>query len=244
MLPGEAGWIRQLWVAGLVTLAFSGLARLVRGVSPSGAVAGAVICFVLYAGAGLGAFLALVTVFALTWVTTRLGYKWKQALGTAENREGRTGSQVLANLAVSGGCALLFAVTGKTVFLPAMAAALSEAAADTVSSELGQAGSEKAYLITTWRMVPAGTDGGVSWFGTAAGVAAAALVSVVCLLGGLVGCRGMGICAVAAVMGMVADSYLGAVLERRKLLTNNGVNFFGTLIAAGVACVLAETLGG
>ena len=47
-------------------------------------------------------------------------------------------------------------------FLLAMAAALSEAAADTVSSELGQALGRTPRLITTWRPVPAGTDGGVS----------------------------------------------------------------------------------
>jgi len=44
---------------------------------------------------------------------------------------------------------------------------------------------------------------------------------------------------VAAVLGMTADSYLGALLERRKLLTNDWVNFLSTLTAAGVASLLA-----
>jgi uncharacterized membrane protein len=42
----------------------------------------------------------------------------------------------------------------------------------------------------------------------------------------------------AALFGMIADSYLGATLERRKLLNNNGVNFLGTLAAAGGALLL------
>jgi uncharacterized membrane protein len=38
---------------------------------------------------------------------------------------------------------------------------------------------------------------------------------------------------------MIVDSYLGALLERRKLLNNDWVNFFSTLTAAGVALLLA-----
>jgi len=44
----------HLWIAVFVTLAFTALARMVRGVSISGAIAGAAVCFVLIAGAGLG----------------------------------------------------------------------------------------------------------------------------------------------------------------------------------------------
>lgn len=230
---------QHLSTALAVTVAFTGLARWVRGVTSSGAIAGAVICFLLYAGAGPAAFFALVSVFALTWITTRVGYRRKQVLGTAENREGRTAAQVLANLAISAACAALFAATGRRVFQLALAAALSEAAADTVSSELGQARNEKARLITTWRSVPAGTNGGVSLAGTFSGIMAATLVSLVCVLGGLVKSRQMGIPILAGVIGMIADSYMGALFERRKLLNNDWVNLFGTLTAAAVAISIA-----
>jgi uncharacterized protein (TIGR00297 family) len=156
------GPARPLWTALIVTVVFTTLARWVRGVSFSGAIAGAAVCFLLYVGAGLGAFVALVSVFALTWISTRFGYRRKEKLGTAEKLDGRTASQVLANLAVAASCAGLSALTAKAVFLLAVSAALSEAAADTVSSELGQARSAKARLITTWAEVAAGTDGGVS----------------------------------------------------------------------------------
>ena len=229
---------RPLWTALAVTLVFTGLARWVRGVTFPGAMAGAVICFLLYSCAGPGVFFALVSVFALTWITTRMGYRRKQRLGTAENREGRTATQVLANLAVSAGCAALFAATARNVFLVAIAAALSEAAADTVSSELGQARNEEARLITTWESVPAGTDGGVSVAGTLGGIAAATLVSLVCALGSLVRLPQLGIPILAGVIGMIADSYLGALLERRKLLNNDWVNLLGTLTAAAVAIAI------
>ena len=66
-----------------------------------------------------------------------------------------------------------------------MAGALAEAAADTVSSECGQAFSDRARLITTFEEVAAGTDGGVSLVGTLTGACAALLVSAVCLLTGV-----------------------------------------------------------
>jgi uncharacterized protein (TIGR00297 family) len=230
---------RPLWTALIVTVVFTTLARWVRGVSFSGAIAGAAVCFLLYVGAGLGAFVALVSVFALTWISTRFGYRRKENLGTAEKLDGRTASQVLANLAVAASCAGISGLTaGKAVLLLAASAALSEAAADTVSSEVGQARSAKARLITTWAEVAAGTDGGVSWAGTLAGVAAAFVVSLVSVSTGLLPLKWLGISITAAVAGMIADSLLGASLERRKLLNNDAVNFLGTLVAAGTAFFL------
>lgn len=230
---------RPLWTAGIVTVIFTALGRWVRGVSFSGAIAGAAICFLLYAAAGPGAFVALVSVFALTWLSTRFGYRRKEKLGTAEKLDGRTALQVLANLAVAAICAAVSAFTvGKAAWLLAVSAALAEAAADTVSSELGQARNEKARLITTWQEVPAGTNGGVSWAGTVAGIVAATAVSWVCVLAGLVPAKWLGISIGAAIAGMVVDSYLGALLERRALLNNDAVNFLGTLIAAGAAFLL------
>src|SRR3984893_7744280 len=132
--PGQ--WV----VGGLLTLAFALLARWMRGVTTSGALVGAVSCLALYLCGGPGAFVALITVFALAWITTRLGYQRKQRLGIAEPREGRKASQVLANLGVATACAALSVPDDnhRTLFLLAMAAALSEAAADTVFCELGQ----------------------------------------------------------------------------------------------------------
>ena len=237
-----AGWdieARRLGLALLVTLVFTAVARWLRGVSFSGSIAGAVICFVLYSVAGAGAFAALVSVFVLTWLATRFGYQRKQALGTAENRRGRTGSQVLANLATATACVVLSALSRKSAFFVASVAALAEAAGDTVSSEFGQALSDTPRLITTWEVVPAGTNGGVSLIGTLSGILAAAIVSTVSHLAGLVSLEGARDSIIASAVGMMADSYMGVALEQRKLLDNNWVNFLSTLVAAGVALFLA-----
>ena len=231
--------VRPVAPAVIISVVFAALARWVRGVTVGGAIAGAGICCLLYLGAGLGAFLVLVSIFALTWLGTRFGYRRKEKLGTAERRDGRTALQVLANLVVAAACAGLSAVAhSKAVFLLAVSAALSEAAADTVSSEVGQARSAEARLISSWEVVPAGTNGGVSLMGTVAGVAAAAFVSLVSVMTGLIPLKWLGVSIAGAVAGMIADSFLGALLEQRKVLNNDAVNLLGTLIAAGVAALL------
>src|SRR5271156_1701225 len=98
----------RLAVAIAVTIAFAALARALRGVNLSGALAGGLACFSLFAGLGPAAFGVLVMLFVLTWVSTRLGYRRKQALGLAEHREGRDAWQVLANLAVASAASVVF----------------------------------------------------------------------------------------------------------------------------------------
>jgi uncharacterized protein (TIGR00297 family) len=222
----------------LVTILFALLARAVRGVNTSGAIAGGAVCLVLYTCAGPGAFVVLAVLFIITLGATRLGYQRKQRLGTAERKEGRTASQVLANIGIAAICASAYRCYGTSVFLAALCASLAEAAADTVSSEVGQMSSHNAWLITTWKKVPAGVNGGISIAGTLAGAGAALLVVLAGLFTRLITRPQLLACLSAAFIGMVCDSYLGATLEWRGFLNNNSVNFLGTLTAVLVAVIL------
>jgi uncharacterized protein (TIGR00297 family) len=233
----EAG---KLWIPAVISLVFAGFGRLIHGVTTGGAVAGSLVCFALLVGTGPSGFIALLVVFLLTWVSTRFGYARKQGLGTAERRAGRNAAQVSANLGVASICALLFYVTAwrDPRLLLALAAALAEAAADTVSSEIGQAVGGVPHLVTNWKPVPAGTDGAITLAGTAAGIGAAIAVSFT----GIVGWHSAPICAASGVLGMIADSFLGATLERRGMLGNNAVNFASTATAAVLAFLIVSVV--
>lgn len=222
-----------------VTAAFAVAARLLRSVTLGGAAAGALVTFALWI-AWPPTFAALFTVFVLTSAATRAGYRSKQQIGVAERREGRSASQVLANLSVGAAMALAAAFLGEPLFLFGCSGALAEAAADTVSSEMGQALSREPVLITTFRPVPAGTNGGVSVAGTLAGIAAALVVAGVCVLARVVPGHGLPIALLAGTAGMFLDSLLGATLERARLLGNDQVNFTSTLFAAALAVLLAK----
>lgn len=238
--PGVAAALERRFLPALaVTIAFGVLAKLLHAVDMRGAVAGVILTWVLFVSAGPGAFAAVAAVFVLAFLTTRLGYRHKQFLGTAERRGGRTGSQVLANLGAAAACGVGSILTRRPeLWLLGLSAALAEAAADTVSSEYGQATLNRAYLITTWEVVPAGTDGGISWPGTLAGIAAATLLALICAASGLIPRRWIAAVLAAGILGMFADSYLGAWLERRQRLNNDQVNFLSTIIAALLACLL------
>ncbi len=188
----------------------------------------------------------LVVLFALTFVVTRVGRSHKEKRGLAESRRGRRPSQVTANLGVAaltlaapeyliGGLPSLSLPVQYGVFAGCLAA-LAEATADTLSSEIGQALGGAAVLITTGRRVPAGTDGGVSLNGSVAGVVGAALVVWAGRLWLGAAWSQVGSAAfTGAVAGLIADSLLGATLERRGWIGNDWVNFTSTGVAAAVA---------
>src|ERR1700692_4312142 len=109
-IPGH-GWAstsERLAIAAAVTFGFALLARALHGVNRSGAVAGGLACFLLFAGCGPVAFATLGALFVITWVSTRLGYHRKLALGLAERREGRHAGQILSNLAVAALASVAF----------------------------------------------------------------------------------------------------------------------------------------
>jgi uncharacterized protein (TIGR00297 family) len=199
------------------------------------------------------ALVPVLAVAVLAYSATRLGRQQKQRMGLAERHSGRTAAQVAANLGVA---ALISSdiVQGWLVDNPHFArpttvpmpmfvialAALSGAAADTVSSEVGEVFGGMPRMITTLRLARPGTDGAVTLVGTLAGAAAAAIVSVAGTraLGGdrpmaLISCAG-------GVFGLLFDSLLGASLERRGWLNNDAVNFLSTAGASLCAlCLMA-----
>lgn len=232
------GWAsdsERLAIAAAVTVGFAVLARMLRGVNRSGAVAGGFACFLLFAGGGPAAFATLAALFAMTWISTRLGYRRKLALGLAERREGRNAWQVLANLAIAAIASGLFSTTGNRAWLVAAVAALAEAATDTVASEIGQYRRADARMITTLERVPAGTDGGITIPGSIAGLAAGLIIAAVATVGGIVPRSQVWIPVASGFAGMLFDSLLGATVQRRGWVSNQAVNFFATLAAGGIA---------
>lgn len=217
-----------------ISLAFALLAWLAKAATPPAAAIGFLVCLSITGPSAQGqvrlphtALPALITLVLLTLFATRFGRSKKEAHDLAERREGRRASQIVANLSVAALCSAFG-------WHLASIAALAEAAADTVSSEIGQAIGGSVWLLTSWRRVPAGTNGGISLAGSAAGVLAAAIVVS----------SGMfyrtlrpeaAIAFAAACAALFFDSLLGATVENRGWLGNDLVNLCSTSLAAIIA---------
>jgi uncharacterized protein (TIGR00297 family) len=225
-----------------VTSLFALAGYWLRGVTRAGTLTGFALAFAIYTSAGPRAFAALVALFVVTLLATRLGRQRKLALGTAERSGGRSASQVLANVGIASLFAISYGHFGKSSLLVACAASLAEAAADTVSSECGQAFGAPARLVSNGALVAPGTNGGVSWAGTFCGTLAALGMSLVAIWAHLVTAPQAWIVALAAVCGMFLDSVLGSTLERPGSLNNDAVNLLGTLFAALIALGLGNLL--
>ena len=234
----------QVLPAAIVAIGFALLARGLQAVTDGGALAGAVIALVLMVGGGVGAFFPLLAVFVVTLLATRWRAERKRTLGVAERRGGRDAGQVLANLGGAGLCALTAAAFPRhsAGLMVGAVAVLAEAAADTVSSEAGQAVAGQPRRITDFQRVPAGTNGAISLEGTFAGCIAASAVSWTATLCGVVAWRWAPIIALAGVVGMLFDSVLGATLENRGKMGNDAVNFVSTVFAADLALLAVVVL--
>lgn len=258
----SARWFEQNPPVAVWTLALSALLGLIawkmRSATPYAAVTGAVLtaCLMFSTTAvpyapGRTALMPVLAVLVLTSISTRLGRRRKEQLGTAEARKGRVSAQVAANL----GAATLLSFSGmqswqsnqpwlhlsglipSAVFIAGLAC-LCEAAADTVSSELGQVLNSRPRMITSLRFAEPGTDGAISVGGTAAGMIAAGIVALV----GSAALRGdwllFGVSWMGGVFGLFFDSLLGATFERQGWLNNDAVNFLSTCSAAACALFL------
>jgi uncharacterized protein (TIGR00297 family) len=250
-----------IWALGLSAL-LGLIAWKLRTATPAAALTGATVTASLMFSTlvfpyqpGKTGLVPVLVVLVLTSLATRFGSRGKERLGTAEKKHGRGAAQVAANL---GMAALVMdpaaqawlidthwfsrATLGPIPIFAVGLAALAEAAADTVSSEVGQVLGGQPRMLTTLRRVEPGTDGGVTLAGTAAGVIAAALVAG----SGCLALHGdaaiFAVSWAAGVFGLFFDSLLGATLERQGWLNNDAVNFLSTASAAGFALALLAAL--
>jgi uncharacterized protein (TIGR00297 family) len=251
-------WATQMTAVAIWTVSLSillGLVALkVRSATPGAALAGAAITASLMFGTVSFPYVpwrtALVPVLVLlvmTSLATRAGHKRKERLGTAESKRGRAASQVAANLGVAAIASNLLVQSwlidhgwghnriAPTVIFVLGLAALAEAAADTVSSEMGQVLSGHPRMITTFRKAEPGTDGAISLRGTAVGIVAAGLVAAAGAWATSGGWLMLAVSWAAGVFGLFFDSLLGATLERRGWINNDVVNFLSTASAAAFA---------
>ncbi len=188
---------------------------LERVLSKSGAFA-ALVVGALALGAGGGFVLVLLGFFITSTALSRFRSEDKERISAGILAKGgaRDAMQVFANGGVFALACLWHIVSENPVAIFMAVGALSAAAADTWATEIGSLSRSLPRSILTGRVVPAGTSGGVTMLGTAAGVAGSVFIAI---LGVLAGWDGLfAACVWAGVAGAGIDSLIGASVQGRR----------------------------
>ncbi len=198
-----------------------------------------IICLLVILFGGLPWFLLLLAFYLLGGGFTRYGYAYKKKLGIAQSHGGVRGyKNVYSNSLVPLAMAVCYGVYGSDIFIYAFIASVATANGDTLASEIGQTSRSRPRMITTLKETETGIDGGVTPLGEAAGLAGSLIIGILATGMGMAGLMGIAAGTIGGFLGTNFDSLLGATLQRRGILSNNGVNLVATAFGAVVGGAL------
>ncbi|MGB9937611.1 MAG: TIGR00297 family protein [Methanobacterium sp.] len=174
--------------------------------------------------AGVNWLLLIFAFLILGLVATKYKHDYKKDIGVYE------GTRSVKNVISNGIVPFVMAAFGNYA---GFIGSIAVATADTLASEIGVV-DKNPRLISNFKRVAPGTDGGVSPIGTAAGIVGAGIIGITAYFLGITGdpFNALKIAVIAGTLGCFIDSILGAVLESRNYITNEHVNLFATVAGA------------
>ncbi len=248
-IPGAA----EIIVAVAFPLAIAMASYKLNAADLSGALAGVLSGLLMILFGGIGWFALLLVFFALGTLFTKYKYRYKVDIGAAQTNEGSRGYRnVFGNCLIPLIFVVAYGAIGnvdvpylgsvdKAIFMAGYLGSMATATADTLASEIGSTWRGQPRMITTLKKVKAGTDGAVSLLGEASALFGSAAIAAAAVLLGVAGAKAWPaaiLTVLGGFLGTNVDSVLGATLQRRKWLTNEGVNFFATLIGGAISMLL------
>lgn len=241
MIPAYLTYI----VAALILALGAFLSVISKKLTPIAGICAFLVGLGIYMGAGPGGLTALATFFILSTLATAHKKEQKAKLESKpQHPERRKAGQVFAN----GGVAALLGVISIVwpqhhfIIVLMMISAISAAMADTISSELGMVYGRNAFNILSFKKEAKGLDGVISMEGTLLGIAGSLIIACVYCAFTRFDLIAMIIIIVAGTLGNLIDSILGALLERKHVMSNNMVNTLNTLTGAVAALCLSKLL--
>ena len=172
-------------------------------------------------------------------LVTKIGYKFKNEKGIAEKRGGKRGPENVWGSAATG---LFFAIMVKLNFTNLIfykigfAASFAAKLADTFGSEIGKRFGRNTYLITSFRKVKSGTEGGISLEGTAASALGAIFMSLIMFILNIISTKYQFlIVAISGFLATISESFIGAKFQDKYKLSNELVNSIQTSISSIIA---------
>jgi uncharacterized protein (TIGR00297 family) len=142
--------------------------------------------------------------------------------GTGSKPTARNAWQVIANIVWAVISSVLFLLTKNEIFILLFIAFVAAVTADTWASEIGPLLNRRCFSLSTMKKVPAGTNGGISFYGSLAALSGATIISLFSyyLFFGFWHWDIIAILSIAAFLACFVDSLLGTFVEDKMLQMN------------------------
>ena len=222
-----------------ILIVFGLIAYISKALDKRGSVVAVFLgMLILYFG-GMYPFLALLAFVVMGVFSTKYRYYDKLRIGIAQEKNGvRSWKNVLGNGLAAGIFILFEHILHKDFLWVATFASIATANADTLASELGEVLGKNPRVITNLKPAKPGSNGAISLQGEIFATVGALVIGAIAtgitqhkwqiflatLLGGFIGCN--------------VDSIVGATLENRGIVDNNGTNFIATLAGGMVGAII------
>ena len=240
--------IRISFAVGLAFV-FATIAFLLNWLTIDGAVSAGIFGVISY---GLGDWQGAILVLTFFISASLISKDTEDTEARFSLKFRRDGAQVWANGFWFALWTTIAFISQNYVFAIAAATSIAVANADTWATEIGNRKKGKTVLITNFREVDAGTDGGVSIYGTLASIAGATIIGLLFwLMDNTQPLKVSFYVLCAGVLGSFIDSFLGASFQGKPLdflpssfdkyeltIDNNVVNWLSIGIASTMVLFL------
>ena len=219
----------------VMILVIGWLAYVCRALDRKGSIVAIILGILTLQFGGVYPFLALLTFVVMGVLSTKYKYHEKLKTGIAQEQKGVRGwKNVIGNGLATSIFVILEYLIKQDFLWTATFASIATANADTLASELGKVFGKNPKMITNLKPVKPGSNGAISLQGEIFALVGAIIIGIIATavtsfkwqmflattMGGFIGCN--------------IDSVVGATLEDRGIVDNNGTNFIATL-AGGIA---------
>ncbi len=210
--------------------------------TPSGWISAGILGTILWGSLSWQGWLTVVIYLILGSLVTKVGYKYKDKIGIAEKRGGRRGPENVWGSASTG---LFFAImlsldiSDNVLLKIGFAASFAAKLADTFGSEIGKRFGRNTFLITSFKRVKKGSEGGISLEGTLASLVGSTIMSWVMFSLEIITLKSQFIIvSISGFMATIFESFIGAKFQERFNLSNEFVNSLQTGISSIFAILI------
>ena len=234
-------FLMQCGISVLLAVALSLMTYKFGLLTKSGCVSAAVIGLAIGVFGSVDWLLLLIVFAALGFAATLAGFSKKRKMGVQEGQHGERGAWNILGVAIPPLiiAVLNFFIPGyEYIFSMAYIATIAVAAADTAASEIGVK-DPKVWMITTFKRVEPGVDGGVSVRGTLISLVGSVAVSII---GVLVVFHTLDVYvlvpSLCGFLGCLLDSVIGATAETWGYVSKYGNNCVTGMAGGILAAVI------